>query len=171
VAATSWICAIALAGGLAVAGCSASLPGPVVGEAGVGPGAASGQDAIAPEQIDGRQTAGLVAPSGTPAPTSPSPAGSATAGVPIGSADGSRSRATANVGAGCTRCRITAFKPQIVTLFMSEAGQDGQRVPKAALPVPVVATSTDPTRTRLAIMTMDGQRWVSSADVVTEQLP
>lgn len=52
---------------------------------------------------------------------------------------------------------------------MSESGQDGQRVPKATLPVPVIATSSDPANQRLAIMTLDGPRWVAADDVVIDR--
>lgn len=72
---------------------------------------------------------------------------------------------------GCARCVITAFKSPIVTLFMSEGGQDGQRVPKSTLPVPVVATASDASRSRLEIMTLDGPRWVAAADVVIDRTP
>lgn len=168
---TPWIIAIALTVGIACAGCSASLPDPVAGRA-VGGSAVAGVTADAqidttPPQTDSRQTRALVPPA---APAPGSSAGS-TAGLAIGGLDVSRMRSEGIEAAVCTRCRIIAFKPQIVTLFMSETGQDGQRVPRTALPVPVVATPTHPTKLRLAIMTMDGQRWVSAADVVTEQLP
>lgn len=72
---------------------------------------------------------------------------------------------------GCNRCVITAFKTPIVTLFMSESGHDGQRVPKSAMPVPVVATMSDPAKPRLEIMTLDGPRWVAAADVTIEPKP
>jgi hypothetical protein len=58
-----------------------------------------------------------------------------------------------------------AFKPAVVTLYMSEAGQQAERVPKSTLPLPIVAASSNAASGRLQIMTLDGVRWVPIAEV------
>lgn len=64
---------------------------------------------------------------------------------------------------GCAACTIIGFRSPIVTLFMSERGQDGQRVPRETLAVPMHGQAIG--GGRLQIMTLDGPRWVAQADV------
>lgn len=170
-AAENWIVAAALGASLACASCAAKLP--FVDSADT----AGANGSLAPPSGELSPQSGAVAPvqvggDGGRQPSSASAPAAVAVGPSTASSGPGPARILSNGGStGCGRCKITAFKPAIVTLFMSESGQDGQRVPKAALPVPVVASSNDPAKPRLEIMTLDGPRWVSIADVVIDRTP
>ena len=123
-------------------------------------------------------------PSGlSPAPGNPAGAettGDATAGATenraaaasgvVAGAGKSDALATTNSGPSnptapvtCGTCRIVGFKPQMVTLYLSEGGQEAQRIPRTAMQLPILAASGK--ADRLQIMTLDGLRWVASSDV------
>jgi len=106
---------------------------------------------------------------GTPASgtTGSGTSGSVTpaSGTPIAGSPPSGTLPAVRIGAACAKCTIVAFKPAVVTLYMSEAGQQAERVPKSTLPLPIVAASANPASGRLQIMTLDGVRWVPIAEV------
>lgn len=74
----------------------------------------------------------------------------------------------AQSGAPCRPCTIVGFRNANVTLFKNVIGEEAQRVPKSSIPVPIIGTATDGASDRLQIMTLDGIRWVSSAEVELE---
>lgn len=74
-------------------------------------------------------------------------------------------RPTVGDASPCKACTIVGFRQPIVTLYLSETGQEAQRVPKAALPLPMVSAKPTASSVRLQIMTLDGVRWVSQSDV------
>lgn len=93
------------------------------------------------------------------------PAVSPAAAVAPGVSASNVSPATVGAASPCKACTIVGFRQPIVTLYMSEAGQEAQRVPKAALPLPMVSAKPTDSSARLQIMTLDGVRWVSQSDV------
>jgi hypothetical protein len=85
------------------------------------------------------------------------------------SSDSARQTITPSASLPCKQCTIVAFRTANVTLFKNVIGQEAERVPKTSIPLPTIGTAVDGTTDRLQIMTLDGVRWVSTAEVEFSQ--
>lgn len=67
--------------------------------------------------------------------------------------------------------RILGFRAAYVTVYSSDSGNAGQRLPADTLKPPLNIEAMNAATKRLQIMTVDGSGWISSADAVLESTP
>jgi hypothetical protein len=129
---------VALAVG-ALAGCSASLPGP-------------GSEMLA----------------GSPIQTGPQPSVGQTASKPSQSATTGTAAGASGSAVGTPAAAGKRFRSATVVLFTSESGQQGVRVPVSTLPSPLTLGRRSSDGSRLEVQTVQGMLWLPASELVGE---